>query len=636
MGDPSRAVGVDRSCSSQDRTAARLVTRPALATRVTPPGSGIPASAPRSSLRELMSSLVNTLRRWYSTVRGLMNSLAPISGFVCLSLAIRAICASWGVRTSRVSIGAPAARSRRWPGARGGRARRTPRRRSGRSGRRRLAAARARRRAGSRDAAIRRRGAGRGRGGPRHGCARAARPPRGRAAPHLVRRSAARASRPRCRAPNRCRSPACARSGDRAQRRPRPSRRCGRLPRSAPRGPTRRARHRRARRLAGRPRAPRRSGRGRCSSSAVAQSATPSAMPSPRARRLGQPSLEQPEGLGLVAAPRRQHQPTRASAVPGRSRRRSRRPPRSATKRRRTLPHERGGTRDTWPRSGARGARPSRARRAARASRARTRARRPRDPAARRHASQSQRTSRAVNPSTLAERVERLPERRHTGRVALGEPRRQAVEEQVDRAWRLRRRRRSLSGLGSLADARLVAEATGVHRRRHRLEMGLASHRGVERLEAPGGIEQQRRSVAAARAGEHDLRAQPLQPRALKLVERGKLGGRQQLERRVRCPGVELRLRGSHGPPPPPRRIGGQLGRARQERRSRRRAPTGLRPVGRALQLVGHRLVGPGRRLRPMPGATIGIGIRIGRLGQRSMHFLAVAKVQRPGRRPSA
>ena len=36
-------------------------------------------------------------------MRGLMNSLAPISGFVCLSLAIRAICASWGVRTSRVS-----------------------------------------------------------------------------------------------------------------------------------------------------------------------------------------------------------------------------------------------------------------------------------------------------------------------------------------------------------------------------------------------------------------------------------------------------------------------------------------------------------------------------------------------------
>ena len=42
----------------------------------------MPASAARSSLRERMPSFVNTLCRWYSTVRGLMNSSAPISGFV--------------------------------------------------------------------------------------------------------------------------------------------------------------------------------------------------------------------------------------------------------------------------------------------------------------------------------------------------------------------------------------------------------------------------------------------------------------------------------------------------------------------------------------------------------------------------
>ena len=58
----------------------------------------------RSSwLRELMSSLVNTLRRWYSTVRGLMNSRAPISGFERPSRASRAIWASWAVSSSRVS-----------------------------------------------------------------------------------------------------------------------------------------------------------------------------------------------------------------------------------------------------------------------------------------------------------------------------------------------------------------------------------------------------------------------------------------------------------------------------------------------------------------------------------------------------
>ena len=50
-----------------------------------------------------MPSLRNTLRRWYWTVRGLMNSWAPISGFVRPSRASRAICASCAVSSSRVS-----------------------------------------------------------------------------------------------------------------------------------------------------------------------------------------------------------------------------------------------------------------------------------------------------------------------------------------------------------------------------------------------------------------------------------------------------------------------------------------------------------------------------------------------------
>ena len=149
--------------------------------------------------------------------------------------------------------------------------------------------------------------------------------------------------------------------------------------------------------------------------------------------------------------------------------------------------------------------------------------------------------------------------------------------------------------------------------------MRLASHRRVEWFEAPGGIEQGGRSVAAARADESDLRAQPLQPRALKLVERSELGGRQQLERRVRRRRVELRLRGSQRAPAPLRRIGRQLRRARQERRIRGGAPTGPGPVGRALQLGGHVLVDTHRRVSTMPGATIGIGIPIGRLRQRPM-----------------
>ena len=127
-----------------------------------------------------MSSLVNTLRRWYSTVRGLMKSWAPISGFVCPSAASRAICASCAVSVVARLDGALA---------------------HGLAGRQQLAAGALGERLGpdaaehlvrgtqllarvdapvARDAAIRRTGGGRGRDGRRCGCARAARSPRGR------------------------------------------------------------------------------------------------------------------------------------------------------------------------------------------------------------------------------------------------------------------------------------------------------------------------------------------------------------------------------------------------------------------------------------------------------------------------
>ena len=146
--------------------------------------------AVRSCLRELMPSLVNTLRRCHSTVRALRNSCAPISGFDRPSRASRAICSSCGVSSSRVSTRALRAPSRPWRSARGVRARRTPPCRSRRTCRGPCAAARARRRVGPRGAATRRRADARGRAPDGAAYGSAARSPRGRGPRRRRRRSA--------------------------------------------------------------------------------------------------------------------------------------------------------------------------------------------------------------------------------------------------------------------------------------------------------------------------------------------------------------------------------------------------------------------------------------------------------------
>jgi hypothetical protein len=64
---------------------------PAQSVRVSPGRAGNASIRPR---REVMPSLVNTLRRCHSTVRGLRNSWAPISGLVRPSRASRAISSS--------------------------------------------------------------------------------------------------------------------------------------------------------------------------------------------------------------------------------------------------------------------------------------------------------------------------------------------------------------------------------------------------------------------------------------------------------------------------------------------------------------------------------------------------------------
>ena len=83
---------------------ANLATRPILASgHASRTALGPSGSARWSCRRELISSLVKTLPRWYWTVRALMNNRAPISGFDKPARASCAIWASWGVSVSRAS-----------------------------------------------------------------------------------------------------------------------------------------------------------------------------------------------------------------------------------------------------------------------------------------------------------------------------------------------------------------------------------------------------------------------------------------------------------------------------------------------------------------------------------------------------
>ena len=125
-----------------------------------------------------------------------------------------------------------------------------------------------------------------------------------------------------------------------------------------------------------------------------------------------------------------------------------------------------------------------------------------------------------VASSVLPKRVQRTPQRRNAGDVALREPRRQTVEEKVGRSWRLSSRRGTPSGRGHLTRADAAIEAAGEDRGSERFQVRLARRSAVEWLEPLGCIEQQRRSVAAAPEREHDLGAQASEPRALKLVQR--------------------------------------------------------------------------------------------------------------------
>ena len=79
----------------------------------------------------------------------------------------------------------------------------------------------------------------------------------------------------------------------------------------------------------------------------------------------------------------------------------------------------------------------------------------------------------------------------------------------------------------------------------------------------------------------------------------------------------------------PAPRIGRQLDGALVKCGARRQAASRPRSAGRALQFGGDVLVEPGRRLRKVPGAAIGVDVGIGGLGERAVDALALLRRRR-------
>ena len=209
----------------------------------------------------------------------------------------------------------------------------------------------------------------------------------------------------------------------------------------------------------------------------------------------------------------------------------------------------------------------------------------------------------------------------HRGRcgVPLGDQHGQAVQEEIGGA-----RRRPAPGhgprrLGDLQHTAAVGQTTDDDRGPQRVQVGLARERDVERLEPLGGLEQQRRRVAAAAHDEGDLGAEEVDAGALELVERSGLRRGQQSEGRVGRAGLVRGLRRGQRA----LRLGAPVPGVSSVARSRKAAAAARPP--RACARSAERSSsdatsssGPAR-VRAVPGAAIGIDVRVGGLGQRAV-----------------
>jgi hypothetical protein len=217
-----------------------------------------------------------------------------------------------------------------------------------------------------------------------------------------------------------------------------------------------------------------------------------------------------------------------------------------------------------------------------------------------------------------------LAHRRSRSGASVGRQQSEPVEQQVKRPRRTSRRRQGPDGAADLQQHVPFGVIPGAHRRAPGGQVAFARELHVERLEPLRGLKQQGGGIAPTPRGERDPTAQQDHPRALRLVDRSGLGRGQEPESDVERAGLEAGLRGRQGAPRTQPGVRCQHDGAVQESRGGGETAAVLRASGRAFELDGDVLVEPDRRVREVPRAAIRIETGVGRVGQRTVHALAV------------
>ena len=127
-----------------------------------------------------------------------------------------------------------------------------------------------------------------------------------------------------------------------------------------------------------------------------------------------------------------------------------------------------------------------------------------------------------------SEGVDRPSQRRRSCGVSLCDQQRQAIQQQIGRARRLRRWRRCPGGPRGLQHALVARQHAGEEHGGERVQIGFTREPLIEWFEALGGLEQQGWSVAAAAQRERDLTAEQVDLGVLELVQRSGLCDRNQ------------------------------------------------------------------------------------------------------------